>query len=79
MCDALCGGCDNVKCEHMALCVTLSREGPDGFRKGSDTLQFVILKGGCGCRALGKDDLEGLRGGGPTNWRLLRPRQWRLG
>lgn len=30
--------CDNVKCEHVTLSMTLSWEDPDGFRQGSDVV-----------------------------------------
>lgn len=63
---------DNVKCEHMILCVALSWEDPNSFRQGSDTVQFdfeglLWLQSVCG------DELEGLRRGRQTSWRLLQP------
>lgn len=53
VCGAVCHGCDDVKCEHMTLCVTLSWEDPDEFRQGRDTVQFMVLKDCSGCRVCG--------------------------
>lgn len=75
MCDVMCNGCDNVKCEHITLHVTMSWEDPNGFSQGGDMAQLTILKDCCGCRVYVGSKLEGLRGGGQTSWRLLQLRQ----
>lgn len=67
-------GCDNVKCEHIIPCVTLSWEDPSGFRQRSDVIQFTILKDCSGFKVYVGDELEGLREDGPTSWRPLQPR-----
>jgi hypothetical protein len=41
-CGILCNGCDNVKCGHAMVCVSLLREDMNGFRQGSNRVQQMV-------------------------------------
>lgn len=73
VCGAVCKGCYDMKCEHMALCVMLSWEDPGEFRQGGDSVHFMILKGCSGCRVCrgGVGRAESMW---PEKW-LLQPRK----